>query len=455
MIAINHLRKTVMKNKNKAFANGLKKEIDNLINPTNINNIIQDLPGILKKPCNILTTAVEREVFLFGSIGMISGILPNIEGKYMGDMIGPNLYVYILGEYGGGKGGLKWAKMLAQQIHDAKIEEKKELKASYNKDLVEYKKLLNQFNKGEIVEQPTAPKKPNNKMLFIPINNSKSGVYQLLEENNHRGIMYATEGDTLVSALKQDYGNYSDLLRVAFHHETLDLFRREKNETINIAKPHLSLIISSTPNQLKLLIPSTENGLYSRFLYYYLKEDNNFVDVFDDNMNKYESEFMKYSRIYKTMYDSLETRNSSILFSLTKKQKNEFVKHFDIKKKAIIEGIDKSMAGTANRLGVIAYRIMMIFTSLRCYENNSLSDTIVCNQIDYDNAINIVEYLESHATRVFEFLGHNPSKKEIVLGLLRSGYSYRDIQKKIPVNRGNICRWNKELGNHGNHNKTQ
>jgi len=81
-------------------------------------------------------------------------------------------------------------------------------------------------------------------MLYIPANNSKSGIYQLLEENDDKGIMFESEGDTLADAIKQDYGSFSDTLRKAFHHENLDLFRRGNEELIEINKPELSVVLS-------------------------------------------------------------------------------------------------------------------------------------------------------------------------------------------------------------------
>jgi len=63
------------------------------------------------------------------------------------------------------------------------------------------------------------PIKPLEKMLIIPANNSATGVFQLLSENEGSGLLFETEGDTLACAFKSDYSNYSDGLRKAFHHD--------------------------------------------------------------------------------------------------------------------------------------------------------------------------------------------------------------------------------------------
>ena len=176
-----------------------------------IDGIIDDLPGMLKEPCTHLVDETEKEVFLVGALGVVSGLLPNITGLYSGKWITPNLYVYVLAGYGGGKGGLDFARKLGEQIHLDKRETSKIQMDNYLKEVEVYKKRLKIYNKGnDIGEPPTPPTKPPTLMLFIPANNSKSGVYQLLKENDGKGIIFESEGDTLADALKQDYGNFSD-----------------------------------------------------------------------------------------------------------------------------------------------------------------------------------------------------------------------------------------------------
>ena len=62
-------------------------------------------------------------------------------------------------------------------------------------------------------------------MLYIPANNSSSGMFQLLYDNKGKGLIFETEGDTLAQSFKSDYGNYSDGFRKAFLHETVSYFR--------------------------------------------------------------------------------------------------------------------------------------------------------------------------------------------------------------------------------------
>lgn len=415
--------------------------LDNHIKGLSFEEIVRELPGILKQSCNYLVEETEQEVFLIGAIGVISGLLPNLKGLYAGRWIAPNLFVYILAGYGGGKGGLDYARELGKQIHQSKREKAKKMRLEYLTNMEVYKKELKAYNKNKVAEPPTKPVKVPTLMLYIPANNSKSGIYQLLEENDGKGIMFESEGDTLADAIKQDYGNFSDTLRKAFHHENLDLFRRLNNELIEIINPEFSVVLSSTFNQLKTLIPSIEDGLYSRFLFYELKQNNKFNDVFDNRKSNYKELFSQEGEVFKKLFDELEELETPIYFRLTDEQKMKFVKLFNEKKEKLIKEVDVTMAGTANRLGIIAFRIMMIFTALRTYENGTLNNSIICSDTDFDNALRIVDRFETHAKTVFDYLAGSSDKKILAAELFKAGKSYGEISEITGIPKTTIHRW--------------
>jgi len=427
---------------NNNFLAGLQNHISNF----SIDTIINELPNMLKKPCDFLVDETEKEVFLIGAIGVISGLLPNIKGLYSGKWIAPNLFVYVLAGYGGGKGSLDYARALGKQIHQFKREEAQNLINEYLKALEVYKKDMKQFNKSkdDDAKPPKKPVKPPTLMLYIPANNSKSGVYQLLQENKGKGIMFESEGDTLADALKQDYGGFSDTLRQGFHHETISLFRRMNNELIEINNPEISVVLSSTFNQLKTLIPSIENGLYSRFLFYELKQNNKFINVFDDRKKEYQQYFENSGILFNDLFNELNQLETPIWFWLTDLQKKTFVELFDEKKSKLIDEIDITMSGTANRLGIIAFRVMMIFSALRAHEAGTLNNSIRCSDTDFNNALAIVDRLEKHAKSVYDYLDGQPEKKSLASMLFKEDKSYGEISKIIFGNgnhKGTIHKW--------------
>jgi hypothetical protein len=119
------------------------------------------------------------------------------------------------------------------------------------------------------------PQEPNYKILYIPANISSAMVIQHLKEGNERGIFCETEADSMGNTLKQDWGGYSDLLRKAFHHEPISYSRKTNKEFVEIDNPCLSVALSGTPGQVENLIKSSEDGLFSRFIFYSFKSNQN------------------------------------------------------------------------------------------------------------------------------------------------------------------------------------
>ena len=100
-------------------------------------DIFNNLPPVLRDACNHLADRTEREVFLIGALGVVSGLLPNVRGFYDQQFYGPNLFVYILAPYGSGKGMLRYARALGEAIHNLQKENSAQLFADYRKQLQE------------------------------------------------------------------------------------------------------------------------------------------------------------------------------------------------------------------------------------------------------------------------------------------------------------------------------
>lgn len=413
--------------------------------------VYQNLPEPLKQTCRkVLQDDTERETFLIGAIGVNSGLLPNVCGHYDGSTVYPNLYVYTVAPYGAGKGGLKYARELGKPIHQAKREEAERALAEYKVELAEYKA-------GNRTDEP---QKPSNWMMFIPANNSKSGITELLDQNRGSGILFETEGDTLADALESKHGNFSDVLRKAFHHEVLSFFRRTGSEYRDIEEPKLSVVLSSTFDQFIKLIPTIENGLFSRFLYYQLTPTSGFRNVFDNNKRNYAKHFSGLGERFKVLYDNLSALSDPIEFQLTTKQKAHFLTLFDEWKTELGEIVGADLDGMVNRLGLITFRVAMQFSALRLMETGALPEQIICTDQDFENSLRIVKALKRNSISIYYKLPrHHISReadeleKELIAKAekvalakryRREGKSYAEVAKFIlgdAAKKGTIFKW--------------
>ena len=369
-------------------------------------DVYSQLPEILRESCEMFADAIEKDVFLIGAISVISGCLPNIEGIYFDEPVSAHLYSFITAPAGSGKGKLKWAKYFGLKIHKSMVQQSIQAKEVYEQELENYNNLNKNQRQG--VERPREPKR---KMFYIPANSSSSAFIQALSDNDFKGIIFETEADTLAGTLKQEWGNFSDILRKAFHHESTNMFRRKDNEHIEIEDPHLAIALSGTPKQVHNMMPDVENGLFSRFLYYAFEDYSDFKNPFISHQKVNYTEFFedKGEQIHE-LYQTLIDQPSPLEFRFTAEQGEIFTQQFNAlyKRNRMLLGNDFN--ANSRRLGLITFRIAMVLRTLRILEDGDYSNPLICNETDFQTAIQIAFTLEKHAIAVFQNLPNNDLK---------------------------------------------
>ena len=381
-------------------------------------SLFPQLPDFLKKVIEVFSSKEEKDIILLGSLVTLSACIPNIYGLYDEKRVFANLYLFISAQASAGKGRLVHCRQLVKPIHKLLREQAKWLKQQYEQELADYN-----AEKGK-VSNLEKPAKPPEKMLFIPANNSTTGVFQLLSDNEGKGLIFETEGDTLAQAFKSDYGNYSDGFRKAFHHETISYYRRTDREYVDIESPGLSTVLSGTPRQIASLIPNAENGLFSRFIFYFMNVRPVWKNVFLSNSkNGMDEYFEQLGFEFLDLYKSL-TSHSCIQFCFSQNQETQFNQFFSkVQTKYIaIQGLE--YIATVRRLGLIAFRLAMILSVLRIMESGEISDLIICEQQDFKTVLAMIEVLVIHASKVYSELPteavpiKRQNRKETFLNLL-------------------------------------
>ena len=157
-----------------------------------------------------------------GAITAISACLPNYSGVYDCRREYANLYLFVTAQASAGKGRLALCKNIVLPIHE-------KLRAEYARLKQVYDEEMTNFLKSKKADGVQRPKEPAMKTLIMPAYSSATAMCQTLNDNDGVGLMFETEGDTLASTFKSEYGNYSDALRKAFHHESIS-YNRRKNQ---------------------------------------------------------------------------------------------------------------------------------------------------------------------------------------------------------------------------------
>ena len=364
--------------------------------PTFSDKVKDYLPDFLKKVAGNAISDEDADLLILGTLTAVSACLPNIYGIYAGREVFPNLFLFVTAQASAGKGRLSLCRRIVEPIH-------RQLREQYAAEMEQYRRLQIEYAMNKKDPDAEMPQEPPLKTLFIPANSSSTAVYQVLNANKGVGLIFETEGDTLANTFKSDFGNFSDGFRKAFHHETISYNRRKDKEFVELEKPRMSALLSGTPRQILSLIPDTENGLFSRFLFYCLNIRIVWNDVFAVQEETLDSHFENYGREFYDLYRLLKI-SSPIRFALTAPQQAEFHSFFEQ-----IQGEYSSVFGldfvaSVRRLGLITFRIAMIISSLRILENGHFPNIMLCDDNDFHTAKTMVRTLLKHTAKVYQTL---------------------------------------------------
>ena len=379
-------------------------------------SIYLKLPEVLRVGSQVFPDRRERDIFLTGALSIISGCMRNVSGGYNGKEHFANLYVFIIAPAASGKGAITFSKQLGEKFHKQLVEESERLMKIYQMEMAEYKQKIG--DKKNNIKDLEPPKEPQFKILFIPGNSSSARIIQHLKEGDEQGIFCETEADTIGNVLKQDWGSYSDLLRKAFHHEMVGFSRKTNKEWIEISKPKLSVALAGTPGQVEGLIKSAEDGLFSRFLFYTFKSETVWMEA-GPTMNgvNLTRHFDELSDQVLKFIQFLEIENQ-IEFHLSPGQWKQLNKFGSESIQALTTFISEDLAGTSKRFGLILYRICMVLTALRYFENGETASNFVCTDEDFEIALSLMEVYKEHSVFMFRELPKSGKALDPALKLL-------------------------------------
>lgn len=397
--------------------------------PVISNYVYDNLPDILKNMINFIgNDDRKKDIFLMGILPTISLLFNNFNINLLRDdmseeTIKLNMYSFIVSSASSGKGVLKY-------LNDALFRYKQEIESYNNRKLLEmdsYNKRMMSINKKEKIvdfeKQEYNPFVP-----IIPANISNAALKSTLLNNNGLGLIIEQEADNLIKNNKSEWGGISEDLRSAFHNETISDLRLGRGIT-NIENPFISLIISGTLDQLKKFFytnNSLENGLFSRFLFYYNSdEDINYNFIKEVKLYKkvenYENPIRLSSHELYRLHDYYRRLNKvDVEISQDQILKlNVFIREMHRSKMSLQDNNFKSVF---NRSVLSIFKIATILTILRRQIKKSdvfdmdidagfYDDIILLNDIDIDISCSIYETIISHISWIYN--GANETSKSI------------------------------------------
>jgi hypothetical protein len=343
---------------------GLEEEYSPLDECTDIPpRVYTLLPTMHRELCSLYNTNYERHVFLCGLLPTVAHILTNVRAAHADGFYSPDFFFALVAAAGQGKSTAARAFQLASVIDE-------ELRQQSKTEMAAYQAL--QQAKEQVEIQPPPPMR----RLFVPANSSQTVLIQTLYDNDGKAFFAETEIDSLLAAERNvDWGNVTTVLRLAFHHETIALMRKTpyRGETVlTITQPALSVFLSGTLEQFRQLMRSTENGLFSRFAFYFhnpplvwrshraTKQSCARADIIMHHAKN-------LAAVYRILKERIETRpESPVRVELTESQWDMIDNTFGTMQKEFYHEENRAdLLSSVRRGAVIALRLAMQFAVIR------------------------------------------------------------------------------------------
>ena len=358
--------------------------------------IYSKLPALLKKSCHPFKDYPHRRgAFLTGALGVLSGLIPGISGMYNGHLLYPNLFVFVIAPDTGHEGTFKFTKYLAEACQDKLMKANKNQLAKYQYALANFEHENRNYNTGTSIKKPEFPNKPQYKNLFPASPMNLFNLLEYFDKNEGSGILFESEGDNPEGFKDQDWNGFSDLLRKAYGHEALLYGRRFNENQVSVDCPKLSVVLSKTINQMSGWVPVLGDSLLSRFMFYTYEVDESWQEASGKKSSpNLRMTYENLSEDVRRVVDFLQVYPAE--FTMTQTQWKTLNSVFAKMMKQTVKEYGSAGAVVVRRMGMSCFRMAMVLSALRRYEEKRLGKKLVCNDNDFKAAIWLSEAYLKH-----------------------------------------------------------
>ena len=378
---------------------------------------VNNLPELMKNVLSLANTPAEKDMLLMSALVACGSVMPNLYVKYgiSAKRYYPNLQLFIVGSAACGKGIANLALELVKPIHEA------------------------------------TP-------LIIPGDATYPAFYQTLAKQHGRGYIHESEGSVITDIWRSSTANYNTALRKAAEHETIS--RSRCREASVIENPQLSMVLTGTFSQYKALVPSIENGYFSRLITLIVDEHQAFNSQYvEPSENSGEIIKVAAEQLYHLYEKLLFTKPRE--FSLTKEQKARLGNHLQTAYPTLIRMLGEDFHSVVLRMAVHIERIAMILSALRLSPLSEASplrtSPLLCSDIDYTTAELIGNKLILHMAQAYQLIKGTErislptvkplDQKQILLSLLPDEFESKTLVAEAQsqgISRRTALRWSDE-----------
>lgn len=382
----------------------------------------ESLPAMIQPVMALAQSDAERDILLLSLLTAAGSCLPNLYFRYglTGKRYYSNLQCFVVGSAACGKGIANLALDLVSRVHEA---------------------------------QP----------LVIAGDSSYPGFYRRLERQHGRGYIHESEGSVITDVWRSSVTNYNTALRKAAEHEAIT--RNRVNNSSCIACPQLSMLLTGTFSQYRTLVPSIENGYFSRLLTLIVSDHQAFSSRYVEPANGSHGVMSVASQQLFDISQALY-RSYPVEFSLTADQRTRLGQHLENAYPTLLTMLGDNFHSVVLRMAVQIERIAMILTAMRLKQSEvsqkGSGGVIECSDTDYQTAELIGNKLLLHMAMAYRLIKGEEQKavpqiqpldqRQMLLSLLPEEFETKQLVKEAKaqgISRRTIFLWNEDWQKNG------
>ena len=390
---------------------------------------MQQLPESLQQMLSLASTPEEQDIILMATLAAASACVPNLYFRYgmTGKKYYANLQCFILAAAASGKGIANQSLEMVRVIDE---------------------------------QYP----------MLIAGDSTLAAFYKALEEQNGCGYMHESEGSVITDIWKAGAANYNTALRKAAEHEPIS--RNRVKGASEIKNPRLSMLLTGTFGQYRALVPSVENGYFSRLLTVVIPSTNGFDKRYVSSKGAQSAIPLQVGRALLSTYETL-LNGEEREWSLTDAQKERLGNHLETEYATLIGLLGENFHSAVVRMAVQIERMAMILSAMRMSASDAdeidgekdrpyMVDAIYCSDEDYETAEVIGNKMLLHMAAAYRMIDGDKQdvvpeikpldQRKVLFEQLKGTFERKELIKEAKaqgISERTAERWNDKWLEHG------
>ena len=231
--------------------------------------------------------------------------------------------------------------------------------------------------------------------LMIPGDSTYPSWFNALYQQHGLGYMHESEGSVITDIWGASVMSYNTALRKAAEHEVISKNRVMTGKMV-IERPKFSMLLTGTFDQYKKLVPSVENGYFSRLLTLFVQSTYPFDKKYVTTISVQSAIPEKIGNKLLDLHE-LMSMDEEKEWTLTQEQKEMLGEHLETEYKTLIMMLGENFHSTVVRMAVQIERIAMILSAMR-------GNLEVCSDEDFLTALMIGNKLLQHMAMAYKLI---------------------------------------------------